>query len=119
MAKRGGDSIPLSELTVPDGVELTLLAGGGDDVPVVSVHSVQIAEEEEEGEGPEALKLRVKWIQTQLLPKVDRQLLNMGPALLPGLIQSGHFSCLRLQSTTDGRSSIGCSPGYNRSLYRR
>lgn len=51
-----GDSIPLSELTVPDGVELTLLAGGGDDVPVVSVHSVQIAEEEEEGEGPEGIE---------------------------------------------------------------
>ena len=34
-------------VTMPDGVELTDLAGGADDVPVVSVHSVQIVEEEE------------------------------------------------------------------------
>jgi len=49
-----GDSIPLSGLVVPNGVELTALAGGADDVPVVSVHSVQIVEEEgEEAEADE------------------------------------------------------------------
>jgi len=48
-----GDSISLSALIMPNGVELTALAGGADDVPVVSVHSVQIVEEEEE-EAPEA-----------------------------------------------------------------
>lgn len=49
-----GDSIPLSGLVLPDGVELTSLAGGADDVPVVSVHTVQVeseaGEEVEEGE---------------------------------------------------------------------
>lgn len=45
-----GVSILLSGLTMPDGVELTSLAGGADDVPVVSVHSVQVVEEGEEAE---------------------------------------------------------------------
>ena len=45
-----GDSVPLSGLVMPDGVELTALAGGGDDLPVVSVHSGHVADEEEEEE---------------------------------------------------------------------
>ena len=49
-----GDSIPLSGLSLPHGVELTALAGGADDVPVVSVHSVQaVVEEGEEAEEAE------------------------------------------------------------------
>ncbi|MCB1759648.1 MAG: 50S ribosomal protein L25/general stress protein Ctc [Gammaproteobacteria bacterium] len=52
-----GDSVLLSELEIPEGVELTALAGGADDLPVASVHSGHMAEEvegEEEGEGGSA-----------------------------------------------------------------
>jgi len=43
-----GDSILLSGLVAPKGVELTALISGADDVPVVSVLTVQVEPEEEE-----------------------------------------------------------------------
>jgi len=51
-----GDTILISGLVAPDGVEFTSLTAGADDVPVASVHSGQMASEEEveseiEGEG--------------------------------------------------------------------
>ncbi|MCB1830058.1 MAG: 50S ribosomal protein L25/general stress protein Ctc [Chromatiaceae bacterium] len=47
-----GDSITLSGVVLPAGVELTALSGGADDIPVVSVHAIQV--EREEGEEAEA-----------------------------------------------------------------
>jgi large subunit ribosomal protein L25 len=51
-----GDSIHLSEITLPDGVESTTLSHGGDDLAVVTVVAVRGATEDEEtaeGEGEE------------------------------------------------------------------
>jgi large subunit ribosomal protein L25 len=45
-----GDSIPLSGLVMPEGVELTALIGGSDDLPVVSVTTMTMAAEVEEDE---------------------------------------------------------------------
>jgi len=49
-----GDSILLSGLVMPEGVELVALIAGADDLPVVSVHVSHAGEEEEEeAEGEE------------------------------------------------------------------
>jgi len=46
-----GDSILLSGLVMPEGVDLVALMTGGDDLPVVAIHVSHADEEEEEGEG--------------------------------------------------------------------
>lgn len=42
-----GDSIHLSDIKLPEGVTITSLAHGGEDLPVVSVAAVKVIEEEE------------------------------------------------------------------------
>ena len=49
-----GDSVHLSEVTLPDGVESTALSHGGDDLAVVTVVAVRGTTEEEEEEAAEA-----------------------------------------------------------------
>jgi len=49
-----GDSIHLSEVTLPDGVECTALAHGGDDQAVVTVVAVRGSQEDEEADLAEA-----------------------------------------------------------------
>ena len=50
-----GDIILMSGLKLPEGVELTALTAGNDDLPVVSIHTAHSGEEEdEEGEGEAA-----------------------------------------------------------------
>ncbi len=52
------DSLNLSDIKLPEGVELTALAHGGEDQPVVSVLAPKVVEEEEvEGEELEAEEL--------------------------------------------------------------
>ncbi len=49
-----GDTVHLSDLTMPEGVQLTLLAQGGDEaLPVVSVQVPRAVSEDEEGEEAE------------------------------------------------------------------
>lgn len=48
-------SLNLSDIKVPEGVELTALAHGGEDQPILAVHAPRVAEEEEEAEA-EALE---------------------------------------------------------------
>ena len=53
-----GDSVPLSDVKLPEGVELYALQRGGDaSSPVVSVHLPRVAEEEEELEAAAAEEL--------------------------------------------------------------
>ena len=56
-----GDSVSLTDIKLPEGVSITSLAHGGEDLPVVSVAAVKVIEEEEvvpegeelpEGEAP-------------------------------------------------------------------
>ena len=56
-----GDSVSLTDIKLPEGVSITSLAHGGEDLPVVSVAAVKVVEEEEvvpegeelpEGEAP-------------------------------------------------------------------
>ncbi|MCG6871621.1 MAG: 50S ribosomal protein L25/general stress protein Ctc [Gammaproteobacteria bacterium] len=48
-----GDALHLSDLKLPDGVELTLLTHGGEDVAIAAVTMVKTVVEEEEVEGEE------------------------------------------------------------------
>jgi large subunit ribosomal protein L25 len=47
------DSLHLSDIKIPEGVELTSLAHGGDDLAIVTIAAVRGAAEEEEEEGGE------------------------------------------------------------------
>ena len=42
-----GDSVSLTDIKLPEGVSITSLAHGGEDLPVVSVAAVKVVEEEE------------------------------------------------------------------------
>lgn len=48
-----GESLHLSDLELPEGVELTSLAHGGDDLAVVTITAIRAAAEEEEEAAPE------------------------------------------------------------------